>query len=144
MKYPLLLHQDLLSPLIKGEVKHPGSETLVEPEEILDWYDGPLLYTAVHVLHEAGSERRLWYSMSDAEGVELWLVAPITPEQLQRLKDGQDSLRTAITREPLWLAQVVRQENECIIEWICELYEIDPNLPNGLLPYPDVTLYPRE
>lgn len=104
----------------------------LEPEEVLGYYDGPILFTT-----RDREGNLLLANQCDINGsTQRFLVVPISPSLLADLREGRVSLRDTLTQQGwTWLVDLEGSGN------VVNLGQIDPaTLPIDALPRPEAYL----
>jgi len=105
----------------------------LEPVEVLYEYDGPRIFTAHSRLGE------LLCFLADDDGRTLrYIAAPTNPAILEKLKNGQRSLRDALDQPWVWLVDL-GYDGTSVATWQGTLADV----PSDALPQQGVMLWPH-
>lgn len=112
--------------------RHPFA-TIV-PDEVLDEYDGPRIFT----FRDRDGATLLAYYCDGIAAFTRFMIVPITPDQLQDIKMGSVPLRQALVAPAtVWIADL---DDACHPVGVWEL--TGQELPDEILPPPGLTLFP--
>jgi hypothetical protein len=106
------------------------------PEEVLYWYDGPMIFTTRNSDHTL----LLAYQMEELDDGQRFLVAPTTIETVQGLKENKVDVRDALLQgSSLW---IVDTDMSNVPTNIYNVQDAPELLPVDSLPKPGTLLYP--
>jgi hypothetical protein len=78
----------------------------VEIDEVLDWHDGPSLFTG----HDLSGRRYLAVQVASTPAERSWLVAAISPVALRCVLAGRAELRDAFRHTPTGFVETFRMD----------------------------------
>ena len=116
---------------VPGRPVDAAQFTPFEPLEVLYDFDGPKTFT--HLDHDRGLCLAHWCDAD--ETATRFLVVPITPRQIERLKQGQLTLREALDQPRNWVLEG-EPSGEVRQVWLVSF----DDLPVGVLPQPGTML----
>jgi len=117
---------------VVGTPKEPGLFGRFEPIDVLIWYDYPRTFT----LHDQDGGLCLAHWLDEDAEIMRYLVAPVTPKQIEQLKRGELSLLEGLEQPRVY---VVDQANtgDTLSVWLTQVADV----PQDALPVPRTMLH---